>query len=632
MKLNKILFALALAGTLAVTGCRDQFAELNQDPSSVTTPEPSYLMAECIRNFDTSGYLLWFYNASYYARWSQMVASGAYSEGSNGMGATGDQGSTSITMLRYRNDILNYIDANDALEYSAYSAVCTVLGVYCGIFDSDIMGYIPYTEAALYRYGGTLTPAYDSVESLYTLWIEELDSCIANFTDKSQIFKTGEDVIYGGDLDKWAKLANTLKLKIAVRLYNNDPATAKSIAESVAKASVGYIDDISDDFILNKANAVTSGDGDYVYHFGNGTWQESQMQASQNVIDFMMACKDPRVRFTYTKNGFNSKVVQGFIDAGQYDNLPSFVKDNIALDADGNFASWTGMGEPWVRYTGYPVVLKDSPEYEALKDEYFVTGTRYNIQNSEGTKSYSVVSVSNEEMVRGRVDFTLPTLPGTVIQDTDDNPWFGLFLGAGEANLYLAEFSLLGASLPKDAETYYKRGVQLSVEEYDYLANANKIPYYGDAWIAAHSYAADEASIELRAGEIDAMLATDAVKLSGSTADKLEKVYLQQLMHFAMQPDDQFVTARRSGYPKIGSKLLPFVKFDGLALEAIPRRFEISAPGQTDLMYDIKIAAYQAQGFTTGTGQSGTGFTTTTVLNTERLWQDKNAPQWGSPK
>ena len=123
------------------------------------------------------------------------------------------------------------------------------------------------------------------------------------------------------------------------------------------------------------------------------------------------------------------------------------------------------------------------------------------------------------------------------------------------------------------------------------------------------------------------MLATDAVKWDGS----IEKIYLQQLMNFTMMPNDQFVTARRSGYPKIGSNLLPFVKFDGIALEAIPRRFEFTAPSVTDIMYQIRMDNLKAQGFTTGTSQSGMGFASGTVLNTERLWQDKNAPQWGTP-
>ena len=103
-------------------------------------------------------------------------------------------------------------------------------------------------------------------------------------------------------------------------------------------------------------------------------------------------------------------------------------------------------------------------------------------------------------------------------------------------------------------------------------------------------------------------------------------------MNFSLLPNDQFVTAKRSGYPKIGSALLPFVKFNEIELTAIPRRFEFTKPLVTDIMYDIRTANLQEQGFTPGSAQSGMGFPTTTVLNTERLWQDKNGPQWGSPK
>ena len=49
-------------------------------------------------------------------------------------------------------------------------------------------------------------------------------------------------------------------------------------------------------------------------------------------------------------------------------------------------------------------------------------------------------------------------------------------------------------------------------------------------------------------------------------------------------------------------------------------------------MHDIRLQSLKDQGFTPGSAQSGMGFASTTVLNTERLWQDKNAPQWGSAK
>ena len=166
--------------------------------------------------------------------------------------------------------------------------------------------------------------------------------------------------------------------------------------------------------------------------------------------------------------------------------------------------------------------------------------------------------------------------------------------------------------------------MELSVQEWDYVASKNKIPYYGKTY----DYDPLEASIELKDGEIAAMLATDAVKWDGS----MEKIYLQQLMNFTMMPDEMFVTARRSGYPKVGSKLLPFTEFKKFARTAIPRRFEFTEPLVTDIMHDIRLENLKKQGFTMGSNQSGTGFNTTTVLNTERLWQDKNAPQWGEGK
>ena len=51
-------------------------------------------------------------------------------------------------------------------------------------------------------------------------------------------------------------------------------------------------------------------------------------------------------------------------------------------------------------------------------------------------------------------------------------------------------------------------------------------------------------------------------------------------------------------------------------------------------MYDIKKAAYETQGFKSlGTNSQGNQYNSGNApLNVERVWQDKNAPQWGSPK
>lgn len=623
MKAYKLFIALAFIGVLGFTSCRDEFTDLNQNPTAVSTAEPSYLATKCMTDFNIYDYLYWFYNQPIYAKLTQMGASGTFSEGSYSLANLWGQ-NPYINCLTYRNDINQFIENNNRPELKAYSAMCGVLAVYGAIFSSDINGDIQYSQASMYRYGGPLTPDFDRVEDLYNNLLTELDGYIATFQDDTQVVTAKQDIIYNGNMAKWAKLANSLKLKIAVRLYNSNPEKAKSIAKEVTSSAVGYVDSMEDAFIYHKADADTG--GDLAYQTGNGLsgWIAS---ASWNVVTFMRNSLDPRVRFFYTKNSWNSEVVKAFIEANGYDQLPGFIKEAAVFDADNNFVSWGRLGnaEPFVRYTGYPIVFDGSDEYKALKGEYFETLERYNVKIGDKNKSYGLYSGYNEEMMRGRCSYTVPTIPGgPVITDTEQVPWWGMYLGSGEINLYLAELAQLGATLPKSAKDYYERGVELSVKEWDFIAGKNKIPYYGKTY----DYDPNEVSIELKEGEIAAMLATDAVKWDGS----IEKIYLQELMNFTLMPDEAFVTARRSGYPKIGSTLLPYVKFREVELTAIPRRAEFGEPSPTDIMHDIRMASLNAQGFTAGTGQSGTGFSANSVLNTERLWQDKNAPQWGSAK
>lgn len=646
MKLYNIFKVGALASaTLFVTGCADDLKDTNIDPANVSETKPEGLMMAAINEFNPIDYMLWFYNVNHFTQWSQMgTSSGGFDAAYTTHAAVGGQGGQYISPLKYYRRIDSYIEQTGETKYNGYKAATKVLAIYLGIFDSDMYGSMPWEEACHYDDLGIVTPKYDNVETLYNTWINELDECIALFNGSELDAINRQDAAYGADWKKWAKLANTLKLKIAVRLYNNDASKANSIASEAASNAAGLITSTDDSFLFAKATDGKSNvNWDYVYNTGNGL---ATQYGTANVINFMLGSKDPRVRFIYTKNSYNSKVVQSFIDYNMVDSLPGDVKKNIEFDENGNFKAWKGMGEPWVRYVGVPVTYSPRTSYESGKiskdfyTEYFNPGERYQVKKGDYVVNYGFTSYYTHEMRQGRVDFSLPTAieaneDGTytrpVIQDTEDNPLYTMYLGAGEVNLYMAEFALLngGSFGGKSAEAWYEAGVRASVEDFDKLARLNKIPYYG----TTYDYDPFEVSIELKNGEIDDMLATDNVKLTGSTADKLEKVYLQLMMHFSEQPDDQYVTARRSGYPKVGSSLLPYVKFDEVALSAIPRRFIISEPTIDDLMIDVKKAAYSEMGITIfGDPSVGTQFNGGDApLNVQRLWQDKSAPQWGTP-
>ena len=231
------------------------------------------------------------------------------------------------------------------------------------------------------------------------------------------------------------------------------------LVEEAASNKAGLMTSTDDDFLFCKATVKSSGSDDYVYGTGNGILSPS---ASRSVMNFMLGAKDPRVRFIYTKNSFNSSVVQAFIDKGRYDDLPSEVKANVIRDKDGNFEKWGGMGEPWVRYTSVPIVLDAKASHAAGKlsdemyEEYFNPGLRYEIKlDDDHVKDYSPFSYYSTEMRKGRDDFQLPTamtqsangkIDMNVLQDTEDNPLYSMYMTAGEVNLYLAEFACLKGS------------------------------------------------------------------------------------------------------------------------------------------------------------------------------------------
>ena len=618
----KSIIAAALIGTtlFTSTGCKDDFSDTNTDPSVINKGDIRFLFTNGLLNFEPQGYLTWYYNAAYTARWVQSyAATGSNGDMFNVMGATGGQGGMTVEVLKSAREVsylLDNMDPAEAAKYQYIKHMFSPILVYLGMFDTDMYGDMPYTEAVMARYTNPmlLTPKFDTMEELYTIWYDQLVEAVnvlsnpvtVNGTQITQTALGAQDFVYGGNAAKWAKFANSLKLKLAVRLLHQNKAKALAIAKEAAANPAGLMTTLNDDFVYNK--------GSQEYHFGDDV---NPGAPSKQLVDLMISSRDPRVRFFYQKNDFNSKVVQAFFDTNK--ELPAYIAANVESEVVNGkkvFKAWKGAGEPWVRYYGIPVEVMASQKGE-YKD-YFDSNL-WKISMGGKEKTYTPYAYFNREMVQGMKDYTFPDAPNvSVTQDIVDQPWYGMFYSSAEVNLYLAELKLIGADLPGTAADYFKNGVELSVRAYDKLANLNKIPYY-------HSvYDANEKSIKLVDGEVETLLANPAYQLTGNKAADLEKVYIQQYIHFVMIPNDQFVSARRSGVPMVNSTILPYVRFSPTVDYVIPRRFEISAVEKSDLMYDIKMAAYARQGFSVGTNNDPV------KLNTERVWQDKGAPNFGA--
>ena len=624
---KSLALGLCTACLALTVGCSESdYADINTDPSKVTKGDPIFLFTQAQVEYQPFDYLLWFYDGAYTSKFVQAYTPAAsFNDLFNKMAELGGVGSQSIKVKLYENEInsvLAKMPADKAAQYTHLSAMANALSVYMALFDTDLFGSRPYSEAARARLEGTLTPKYDSQPQLFDQWLKELDADLEKLkVTTTQIAVGNSDLAYNGDAAKWVKFINGIKLKIAVRLLHQDKARAIKIAEEVGAADANVMKDITDDYVYNKG---TGGDG------GNNTYGTDNSVnlgvSSKNVIDFMRRNKDPRMLVMFTKNDFNSEVIQAFFDAqARGDNscaIPKYILDqvNYTTDAKGHkhFVSWKGDGEPWVRYHGLPIGIKLSDDAQYTGDNNYFVATRWKVTDGDKSKTYSPLSYFNEELVRGRVDYTFPTAPkGKVVQDVEDNPLYEMTLSAAEMNLYLAEFKLLGANLPRAAADYFKTGVEASALAYNRMATLNKIPYYDKA----HCNDPKDEPVTYDSTAIKTMMTNADYQLTGNRDADLEKVYIQLYLHFFYQPLEQFVTARRSGVPKVGSTLIPWVALK--PSKDIPRRFYIAQPEPSDKMRAIIEAAMREQGFSFTDGQNPD------VLNAERVWYDKGAPNFG---
>ncbi len=157
---------------------------------------------------------------------------------------------------------------------------------------TDLYGNVPYSEANR-GVDGIFYPIFDSQENIYKDMLSKLETAAAMIgTGPDELGSA--DLYYGGDLDKWKKLANSLMLRLAMRISNVDPATAQ---EYVGKAISGGVFESNDDMLWIQ---MDSGPSQWFNQNGISRalipddWGANNMM-SKTLIDWLQAGNDPRL-------------------------------------------------------------------------------------------------------------------------------------------------------------------------------------------------------------------------------------------------------------------------------------------------------------------------------------------------
>jgi hypothetical protein len=145
----------------------------------------------------------------------------------------------------YHNVLLDLLEAKTLIEadpsiftterYNNMLAAIDVLAVYAYHVLVDQFGNVPYTEAL----GGVEnpTPAYDDAQTIYEDLISRLETAANNFDNTDDIFGA-YDWFYSSDVDSWILFTNSLRLRLAMRLADVDPALAQAQVEDAVADGV----------------------------------------------------------------------------------------------------------------------------------------------------------------------------------------------------------------------------------------------------------------------------------------------------------------------------------------------------------------------------------------------------------
>nr|WP_293301400.1 SusD/RagB family nutrient-binding outer membrane lipoprotein [Allomuricauda sp.] len=144
-------------------------------------------------------------------------------------------------------------------------------------------GPVIYTQ-----YGNEGPGVYDSEPTLYAAFFSDLDRIIAEFSaNMDYTGLSAFDATYGGDVSLWAKFANSMRLRLAMRISKVDPALAKTQGEKALADPVGLIE--------------ANGDNMNISLYGNKfhpaqicfEWNDTRMSATMESI--LVGYQDPRI-------------------------------------------------------------------------------------------------------------------------------------------------------------------------------------------------------------------------------------------------------------------------------------------------------------------------------------------------
>ena len=501
MRQSKYITIITMACALFFASCSDEYMEnMNTDPSKAATIDPNAQLTTA--QLQTYGDLsmMEIYRNYHYAFTQQLM--GCWNTTNYGGRHTLDNNEMSrIWTSFYTQSLKNIIDAQyrtaEDAEKVNINSVLRIYRVYLMSIITDTYGDAPFSEAGLGFLEGKFNPKYDKQEDIYNSFFLELEDAV-NKIDPTKDKVTG-DLIYAGDVTKWQQLANSLRLRFAMRISNVNPTKAQTEFENALAANGGVITDASSDALIKYMTIAFS--------FG----QEAYSDYRGNSLSQLLFGNDPANNPSYLCSTFFNQLRQSGdprtfkISRCYYDGLMSATSPDNRVDITQE------MIEKGIAFSP-----RDPGAYSW---EPWPTGYDSDICAELAVNNPSVTATMAREVE--------PKLANNFLKS--DNP--GVVMTSAEVKFLMAEATVKKWNVGSvSAEDLYKQGVRAAM---DFLTDNYGCTATTDA-------------------EFDAFIQGRGT-FGHTDNQKLEAINTQAwILHFT-NPAECWANVRRSGYPKLKS-------------------------------------------------------------------------------
>jgi len=313
--------------------CSKNYFNINDNPNAATNTTPELVLPNALKVTVATQLTGYTYLCGWMGYWAP---SGSYAISASDVASykqTNDTYSGSWTTF-YRN-----LEDYDYIERSArsqnkpfYIGAAKIMKAFVFQQLVDLYNDVPYSDAL--KGTTSITPKYDKGQAVYEAIALQLDSGVLNMQNPSATSTANSDILFGGNTASWIALANTLKLRIAMRqtaMNGRDAYIKDQIAITIANGG-GFL---TADATVNPGYAGSTGQqspvwGYFVTLTGNPTsgGQADYWRAAQYSISFLVNNNDIRYQFIYSASSDANHPYIGDV-LGSLTNIPGTGSSSI---------------------------------------------------------------------------------------------------------------------------------------------------------------------------------------------------------------------------------------------------------------------------------------------------------------